>query len=198
MDLTSSASPGHTGADPVASNPAPSELTVGELRRSPERFAEVYEASYDGIANYVHRRVGNREACEDIVSDVFLAALDGLKSARRTRAPVRFWLLRIATNRVNRWMRRERGRLVLETEAVAHSTSGVDEGAGSTVPEELRAALRSLAVERQDVLTLYYLEELSVEEVSQVLGCRPGTVKSRLSRGRAELAQELERRRIRS
>lgn len=51
----------------------------------------------------------------------------------------------------------------------------------------MRAALLILPVQFQEVVALYYLEELSVTEIAQVLNCAEGTVKSRLARGREQL-----------
>jgi len=53
--------------------------------------------------------------------------------------------------------------------------------------EQVRAALLILPVQFQEVVALYYLEELSVTEIAQVLNCAEGTVKSRLARGREQL-----------
>jgi RNA polymerase sigma-70 factor (ECF subfamily) len=60
--------------------------------------------------------------------------------------------------------------------------------------EEAQAALLVLAPEHQAVVSLHYLESMSVDDVAVVLGCRVGTVKSRLSRARDAMRQELERR----
>jgi RNA polymerase sigma-70 factor (ECF subfamily) len=55
----------------------------------------------------------------------------------------------------------------------------------------MRKALLALPLAIQTVLTLHYFEDLSVDAISEMMGCRPGTVKSRLSRGRELLRQTL-------
>ena len=62
----------------------------------------------DAVARYVYRRTQDRHASEDIIADVFLSAYRGFRRARRTNAPVLFWLLRIATNRVHGWLKKTR------------------------------------------------------------------------------------------
>jgi RNA polymerase sigma-70 factor (ECF subfamily) len=57
----------------------------------------------------------------------------------------------------------------------------------------VQRCLRAVAPRFQAVLALHYVEGLSVEEVARTLHCRPGTVKSRLARGRAALAREMAR-----
>ncbi len=76
----------------------------------------------------------------------------------------------------------------------------VDGAATGTAAHELdderarvQRCLRAIAPRFQSVLALHYVEGLSVDEVARTLRCRPGTVKSRLARGRAALAAELAR-----
>ena len=98
----------------------------------------------------------------------------------------------MATNAANRWAKKEHNRLA-RLRRIARSQSDfveADDGA-----DEAQHALLALSVRHQEVLTLHHVEGLSVDEVSAVLGCRPGTVKSRLSRGREALKQELVQRR---
>ena len=57
--------------------------------------------------------------------------------------------------------------------------------------EEVRLALLSLPLRYQEVLSLHYMEEMSVAEIAQVLRCAEGTVKSRLARGREKMRAQL-------
>lgn len=168
----------------------PAEFTLGDLQRSPDRFAEAYERYYDHVAGYVYRRVRCRHTCEDIVSDVFMSAYRGMARGRRTKAPVRLWLLRIATNRVHRWIKQTRASRFSQENAVREAETTVERD-----HEDVHEALSALPAKWQAVLALYYLEGLSVPQVAQVLGCRSGTVKSRLSRARSAMLAEIDRRR---
>ncbi|MFT7486562.1 MAG: RNA polymerase sigma factor (sigma-70 family) [Candidatus Paceibacteria bacterium] len=169
------------------------ELTLGDLQLNPGSFAEAYSQNYDRITGYVFRRVGRRHDCEDIVSDVFLSAYWGFARARRTKAPVRFWLLTIATNRVNRWLKRSASNEVLPLDGCASAPApATDNTMLEGTQREVHRALLSLAPKHQDVLALHYLEGLPIAEVAQVVGCRAGTVKSRLSRARCALLQVLD------
>jgi RNA polymerase sigma-70 factor (ECF subfamily) len=155
------------------------ELTVGALRDEPARFDELYREQYDAIARLVLRRVGSVHATEDLVSEIFLAAVRSVPRYSKRDVPARFWLTRIAVNAVHRWLRDEGRR----PRAVALESEAANTDADSRQAEAL-AVLRRLSPAHQTVLTLHYLEDFSVEAIASTLDCRVGTVKSRLSRAR--------------
>ncbi len=163
---------------------------IDRARTDPEAFACLYRRHHRSIAEMLYRRTGDAHAAEDLAAQTFINAWRGLGKYRHTGAPFRAWLMRIATNEAGRWMVNARRRGEVESDAVggARVTGDPDLGA------EVRAAVRALRVKHQDVLSLVYFESLSVERAALVLGVRPGTVKSRLSRAREALRVELDRR----
>jgi RNA polymerase sigma-70 factor (ECF subfamily) len=170
---------------------------IERAKRDRAAFAVLYRRHYDAIAGHVFRRVGDVHAAEDLVAEVFLTAMRYLPRYRQRGVPFRSWLYRIATNKVNRWARRHR-RLVLKSldaDQERRSSGPAPAGEGETDGELARRALLSLPPKHQAVLTLHYLEGLRVNEVAAVIECRVGTVKSRLSRARKALREQLERRR---
>ena len=90
---------------------------VERAKRDGEAFAALYRAHRQAIARYIYRRVGDVHATEDLVADVFMIALQSLPRFRSRGVPIRAWFYRIATNRVNRWARRERGRVLKQLDA---------------------------------------------------------------------------------
>lgn len=165
---------------------------IERAKRDRQAFAILYRKHYARIAGYIHRRVGDPHVTEDLVADTFMTALRCLPKYRHRGAPLSAWLYRIATTSVNRWVRRQRrwfsfGSGVLPADVLAPSANRDAEADR----DQVRKALLVLAPRYQAVLTLHYLEGLSVEDVSQALGCHVGTVKSRLSRGREALRAKL-------
>ncbi len=150
-------------------------------------LTELYEQYGGTLLTYVHRRIGDVHASEDIVADVFVDVARSLPNYVDRGVPIRAWLLRIASNAVNRWRRRRRPWIGLKTEPAADSSGG------SEGNDELRRAFLSLPARFQDVLALHHLEGCSTQEVALILGCREGTVRSRLVRGREKLKRSLER-----
>jgi RNA polymerase sigma-70 factor (ECF subfamily) len=170
---------------------------IERASRDREAFATLYRRHHRPLLDYVFRRTGDVHATEDLVSDVFLAALRTLPRYRYRDVPVRFWLLRIATNAVNRWARRQRhgGLRLVSTEQIDDLRQNPPSTGGETDPEQARHALLSLPPKYQSVLALHYFEGLALQEIAAIIGCRLGTVKSRLARARDALRVELNQRR---
>ena len=141
---------------------------------------------------------GSPSEAEEAAQDAFVKAWRALPRFR-AGAPFRPWLLTIVANEA-RSRRRSAGRregwtLRAAAEAeVAHDPSAGDPAAAVLVRErasELRAALARLDERDRTVLALRYLLDLSEHDMAAVLGCRPGTVKSRLSRALERLRREV-------
>ncbi|MCH9035090.1 MAG: RNA polymerase sigma factor [Planctomycetes bacterium] len=156
-------------------------------------FALLYRQHYEAIAGHVFRRTGDAHVTDDIVAETFLAAMRSISRFRFRGIPFRAWLFRIATNKVNRWARKRRRDAVKSLE----SSGAVDAAASSATRESgheadrARKAMWTLLPKHQAVLSLHYLEGMSLQEVASVIGCRVGTVKSRLARGRDALRERL-------
>lgn len=170
---------------------------VERAKRDRAAFATIYRLHHQRVAAHIYRRTGDLHATEDLTSDVFLTALRTLPRYRYRGVPLRFWLLRIATNAVNRWAkRRRRGAIArLEADRLEDAASAPRTSDGGIDLEQAQAALLTIPPKFQAVLSLHYLEGLAVSETAVVLGCREGTVKSRLARARDALRDKLDKRR---
>ncbi len=173
------------------------QSVVALAKHDPQALSFLYRQHYTSIHCYVQRRIGNGHDTNDIVAEVFVAMVRYLPRFRWTGAPFRCWLLALTTSQINRWIRRQRfSRLwrpfvtseqrVSDPQVVSDPQGVVDERV-----EPMKHALMGLPLSFQTVLTLYYFEDLSVEAIAQIVKCAPGTVKSRLSRGRELLRQKL-------
>lgn len=163
---------------------------IERAARDPEAFGVLYRRHFGAVAGLLYRRTGDAALAEDLAADTFLAAWKVMDRYRATGVPFRAWLLRIATNRANAHARRERvRRRVLGLLGASRPVSGDD------ARDAVHRALACLGGEHQGVVSLVYLEGLSVEQAARVLALPEGTVKSRLHRARAALRRELERHR---
>ena len=177
--------------DPAEGEP---EL-IERAKRDRDAYARLYRLHYRAIVDYLYRRTGDVHATEDLASEVFLTAMQALPRYTHRGVPIRYWLLRIATNAANRWAKRRRrardnGALSVD---VADPVDSPQPGLTAEAQRASRALL-SLSPKHQAVVALHYLEGLSVDQIALVVGCRPGTVKSRLSRARGVLRDKLQRR----
>lgn len=167
----------------------PDEELAERAKSDKQALANLYRRHVDRISRYVSRRISSQHEAEDVTAQVFLAMVRGLSSWSPSDVPFIAWLFRLATNAIVSWTRRQKFRrwIGLSSEPTVCHRPRDD-------AEELHVALQSVPEPFQRTLVLHYIEQLSVITVAQVLGIAEGTVKSRLTRGRALLKQILESR----
>jgi len=168
---------------------------IERAKKSPDGLGVLYQRFCPMLLDYVYRRTGDVHATEDLVADVFLVVMRSLPGYRYRGIPFRSWLLRIATNSVNRWARRNRRRAWQSLDGEHAATPAARSTGAAATEEHLQRALLSLPPRYQAVLALYHMEGLSVKETAAVIGCREGTVRSRLARARDALRNKLKGRR---
>ncbi|MDH4111083.1 MAG: sigma-70 family RNA polymerase sigma factor [Actinomycetota bacterium] len=181
---------------PVEGRPSEDVDAVARARDGDVGAFEALVARYQGVAFRVAWLVvRNRGEAEDAVQDAFVKAYYALPRFR-PGAPFRPWILRIVANEARNRSRSARRRDGLAMRVAASEPGQVmpsPEGAvlDRTEAEALVLALERLPERDRHVLALRYLLELSEAETAEVLGVRPGTVKSRLSRALARLRAEV-------
>jgi len=154
------------------------------------------------IYNLCYRFTGRTSEAEDLTQEVFIKVFQTLRTYDAAQGAFPTWLNRVARNHlVDHYRRTRKDRL----------TSSIDEDAGQIEErpsqiegpmarvesrerrELLQAALDRLSPDMREAVILRDLQDLEYEEISQVLGVPVGTVKSRINRGRLELARVLKR-----
>lgn len=158
---------------------AQERLLVEAAQKDPARFGELYEIHFERVYAYVARRVGDRDAAEDLTSEVFHRALASLPRFDWRGIPFAVWLLRIAANLiVDRW--KQMGREVVEDppEQVIEVCP---------VEVEHRARLfrmvELLPEDQRRVVIMRFAEERSIKEIAGELGRTEGAVKQLQFRG---------------
>lgn len=151
----------------------------------------LYERYYERIHRYCLHRLFLREAAEDATSAVFLKVAERIQGFRgRTDAEFRAWLFAIATNEINSCIRTDKRRARLLEAAVAEgrlaAREASDPGGGADWPSVYQAIAR-LRPRDQSIVTLRFLEGLPMDEIAGVLGRKPATIRSTLSRALSRL-----------
>ena len=152
-----------------------------------------------------YRFTGSTSEAQDLTQDVFLRIFRSLRSFRSAEGSFGTWLTRLTRNLLIDHYRRSRHDRVTDSieeqlpmleEQVA--TAARPEGmlAGREASEILQSALQKLSPELRETVILRDLQEMEYREIAQVLNVPEGTVKSRLNRGRAELARVLRKRKL--
>jgi RNA polymerase sigma-70 factor (ECF subfamily) len=172
------------GKLPVAACEDESAL-VERAKNEPAAMAELYRQHYGAIAAYIRRRIRDPHQAEDVIGDVFLAMVRYLPAYRNRGVPFRCWLYRLATTQISRWARRRRRWAQRQLNEIGEPLdSASSENRPRLDADLVNLVLLSLPPRFQEVLHLYYVEDMPLAEIAQVLGNPVGTVKSRLSRGR--------------
>jgi RNA polymerase sigma factor (sigma-70 family) len=168
------------------------EMAVLGARRGEHKSFEILVRYWQPrLLIHAERLTGDTDAAQDVMQDVWVAVTRGL---RRLDDPARFkaWIYRITGNKSADWIRKEQSKRRLR-EQVAEDLRGHDVPGDDRDPVALvRSRLRMLPDAQRIVLTLFYLEELSVAEISRALSIPSGTVKSRLYHARNMLKEALE------
>ena len=174
------------------------ELLRLALAGDEEAFRLLYERLKTGIFRYAFYMTNSRSAAEEVTQEVFISLLREGKNYRRDKGEVAAFAFGIARNFVRRIERRERpysqiaGDEPLEAPALvsrAETISG-DMIRNETVAR-VQAAIASLPDHYRQAVVLCDLCELTYEQAAARLDCAIGTVRSRLSRAHALLAQKL-------
>jgi RNA polymerase sigma-70 factor (ECF subfamily) len=151
-----------------------------------------------------YRFTGRDSEAQDLTQDVFMRVFRALGGFRSTEGSFTTWLTRLTRNLLIDHYRRTRNERV--TDSIEEQLPRVEQGssgqsiarpdsalAGREASELLQGALAKLSPDLRETIILRDLQELEYREIAQVLGIPEGTVKSRLNRGRAELARLLRR-----
>src|SRR5688500_3261733 len=124
---------------------------IERAKTDQEALAALYRSYQPRISSYVVRRMGNTHEAEDLVANVFLAMVRELRTYRHGDAPFVAWLYRIASNEINRSLRKRRIRSFFGFHVEIASPAECSDEA-----EQLRVALASLPLHYQTVLSLHY------------------------------------------
>ncbi|MCS7221321.1 MAG: sigma-70 family RNA polymerase sigma factor [Anaerolineae bacterium] len=168
---------------------------VERAKADPEAFGELYERYVDRIYNYIFYRVGDHHDAEDLTARTFFRALEHIDQYEDRGVPFSAWLYRIAHNLVANWHRdRNRRRLVSLDGLIRVAEPGgapEHEIERREAQELLRAAIRRLPADRQQLLILKFGERLSNAEIGRIMGKTEGAIKSLYHRTLLALRDDL-------
>jgi RNA polymerase sigma-70 factor (ECF subfamily) len=163
-------------------------------RQDRDAFAQLYEATYRHLFVYILARTGERSAAEDLLQDVYLAALQAIGRFRgRTQGEFLGWLLKIAQGKM---ADRLRSRYRHPEVAIADALPGDTADPIDAVDERLRLreiaeALGQLTDEQREVVVNRLVLGFDLEETSRIVRKNVGSVKALQHRGLARLARIL-------
>lgn len=191
-------------SDSLAEELAREQNLLGRLRRGDERaFADLIRQHQDRVFDLVYRMTGDREEALDLSQEIFVAVCNAV-GRFRGESRLATWIFRVARNhclnRLKYLGRREHGR---STEISNVPEDALEASVPSVRPDEavlreeeralVQRAIAELDVDHRLLVVLRDVEGLSYHEIAAIAELPEGTVKSRLHRARAILADLLER-----
>jgi RNA polymerase sigma-70 factor, ECF subfamily len=178
------------------------ELVTRCLTGDSAAWEELLRAHSGRIYNLCYRFSGRSSDAEDLTQEIFIKIFQTLRSYDAGQGTFQTWLNRVARNHlVDHYRRTRRDRMTSSLEddmgsLEDHPGAGMSPIAGVESRERkelLQAALERLSPDMREAVILRDLQDLDYQEIAQVLGVPEGTVKSRINRGRLELARVLKR-----
>jgi len=188
-------------ADSAAAQPATPDLLIEQcLAGDQVAWEQIVRQNWRKVFNVAYKFVGKHDEAEDLTQDIFLKIFRALNTFDR-RANFQTWIISISRNLCidhYRSVRKERQTIARDVDSNDLQPATQDRGPYAQAEHQdlraqLRQALESLPITLRTAVVLRDLQELSYQEIADRLGLPEGTVKSRINRGRIELAHQLRR-----
>jgi len=158
--------------------------------RDRQAFAELIDRYQRPLRYFIARLIGNPDLADELSQETWLTVLSKIHTLRNA-ATFSVWLYRIARNKVYQELRRRKVTIELD-EGLEAADDTVDEIGSVEDAAKLHRCLEKLRPLHKEVLLLRFLEEMSYEQMADVLECSIGTVRSRIFNAKRTLKKELE------
>lgn len=160
-----------------------------------DAFSFIYEKNVTRIYNYIFYRIGFEADAEDLTARVFHRAFGHIEKYQEKGVPFTAWLYRIAHNLTANWYRdtQRRKEISLEDQLdLPHHGELPERQVERTQEKEiLMKAIRRLPPDRQQLILLKYLEDLTNGEIAVIMGRTEGAIKSLYHRSLISLREEI-------
>jgi RNA polymerase sigma-70 factor (ECF subfamily) len=162
-------------------------------RRDTAAVEELIHTFEKRLFYYIRRLVNNEEDAWEVLQETWFKVIPGLNRLREPKT-LPAWLYRIARNTAISRIRKDIAErtMIAETELEVPETELSTE-LNSIDAERVHRALTQISLPHREVLTLYFLEDLSIEEVAEIIDAPVGTIKSRLYYAKRALREVIEK-----
>jgi RNA polymerase sigma-70 factor (ECF subfamily) len=183
-----------------------SSLVARCLRGDEPAWEELVRLHTRRVYGLCYRFTGSGSEAQDLTQEVFLRVFRTIKTFRSTEGSFATWLARVTRNLLIDHYRRTRQERV--TDSIEEQLPMIEEVgaaaavrpdaalAGQEASQILKATLQKLSPDLREAVILRDLQEMEYREIADVLQIPEGTVKSRINRGRAELARLLRKQKL--
>jgi len=154
-------------------------------------FEELFEMYQPRLKYYVRRLDSGDANTDDTLQDIWLAVFKKIHKLKDVQS-FAVWLYRIARNKVYDGFTRKDRFVRLPEEDELPVSGSVEPVFDTNDTEKLHRALNKLRPHHREVLTLCFIEQMSYQSISDVVGCSIGTVRSRIFYAKQSLREEME------
>lgn len=167
---------------------------MDSLQEKQSQLEGLYNECFKKIANYAFARIGDTTEAEDIASDVFIKALDALKTYQDRGIPMRSWLFKIAHNLVVDHLARKGKQKVVPLDTatdIPEEDDPVNTAETNLEMERVNRAMSNLTEEQREVVNLRFFSGLSSKEVASLMNKKDGAVRQMQFEALAKLRNAL-------
>jgi RNA polymerase sigma-70 factor (ECF subfamily) len=179
--------------------PTDSEIISKVLQGEQQAFAELVNRYQNFVFTITLRYTNNREDAEEVAQDIFVKAYRSLADFRGA-SKFSTWLYTIVTTSCISFLRKKKLEThSLDNEKVFEQVKNQDSGFDANQVEQkskiasVNEAIKLLSPDDAKIITLFYKGEQSLEEIGQIIGMEPNTVKVKLHRARQRLKEKMEK-----
>lgn len=164
------------------------QVVVLKNKRAFEPLVQKYQSPVRRF--FLHLTCGDSELSDDLAQDTFIKAYTNLASFRNLSS-FSTWLYRIAYNVFYDYIRSRKETADLDTKEIDAINCTEPTNVGQQM--DIYQSLKTLKEAERTCITLFYMEDVSIDKIAGITGMPAGTVKSHLSRGKEKLANYLKR-----
>lgn len=171
-------------------------LISSVTNRDEEAFKVLYENYHPNIYRYILSMVNDEKAAEDILQEVFITVYNKLYKLKHFGA-IETWLYKIAVNACNTYFRKNKKVFTADSSLLEETVDGHN----STDPDNLLlqqeihklldSCIDNLSINLKTAIILFYFQDKSIHEISEIMDCPESTVKSRLFKAKKHLEKNL-------
>lgn len=174
------------------------EIHVMALNINSDVFGRLYDLHVKPIFRFIYFKVNSREEAEDLTSETFLKAWDYISSRGKSNKikNLRAFFYQIASNLVvDYYRKRSLFPLALDSavDTPDNRTSGIDKIEKDDEAVNLKAALKNIPENYCDIIVWYYLEDLKIAEIAEIIQKSEGALRVLIHRATKSLKKELEK-----
>jgi RNA polymerase sigma-70 factor (ECF subfamily) len=157
---------------------------IAKAKENPTHFGVLYKKYYLQIFRFVLKRLGDEVAAAEVVSDIFVKALQSIHKYENRGFPFSAWLFQIARNEVNLSFRKEKYNrtVTVASEDLFQVLEEMEDDSNEENVQLLLKGMKSLKPEELELLEMRYFERRPFKEVSEILEITESSAKVRMHR----------------